>query len=52
LHGDVGFHLISKGIYQVQTNLYIQTIETSIWDIISTSKGRGVERWEGRFAKV
>jgi hypothetical protein len=26
-------------------------METSIWVIRSTSKGRGAERWEGRFAK-
>ena len=40
------------GTYQVQTNLFVQTMETSIWAIRSTSKGRGVERWEGEFVKV
>ena len=43
---------LSLETYQVQTNLSMQTIETSIWVIRSTSKGRGVERWEGGFAKV
>jgi len=41
-----------KGTYQVQTNHSVQTIETSIWAIRSTSKRRGAERWEGGFAKV
>ena len=35
----------------MQTNLSVQTIETSIWVIRSTSKGRGVERWEGDLQK-
>jgi len=43
---------LKNGTYQVQTNLSMQTIETSIWVIISTSKGRGAERWKGGFAKV
>ena len=40
------------GTYQVQTNLSVQTMKTSIWTIKSTSKERGAERWEGGFAKV
>ena len=38
--------------YQVQTNVSVQTIKTSIWAIRSTFKGRGAERWEEGFAKV
>ena len=38
--------------HQLQTNISVQTMETSIWVIRSTSKGRGAERWEGGFAKV
>ena len=37
--------------YQVQTNLFVQIIQTSIWAIESISKG-GAQAWEGRFAKV
>jgi len=40
-----------KGTYQVQTNHSVQTIETSIWAIRSTSKRRGAERWEGDLQK-
>ena len=40
------------GTYQVQTNLFMQTMKTSIWAIRSTSKGRGAKRWEGEFVKV
>jgi hypothetical protein len=43
---------IKAGTYQVQTNLSVQTMETSIWIIRSTSKGTGAERWEEGFAKV
>ena len=41
-----------KGTYQVQTNLFVQTMKISIWAIKSTSKRRGAERWEGEFTKV
>ena len=56
-----GFLIINRGFkvwnslmgtYQVQTNLSVQTMQTSIWIIGSTSKERGKERWEGGFAKV
>ena len=40
------------GTYQVQTNLSVQTMKTSIWAIGSTSKGRGALGWEEGFAKV
>ena len=43
---------IKKGTYQVQTNLSVQIMETSIWAIRLTSKGRGAERWEEEFVKV
>ena len=36
----------------MQTNLSMQTMQTSIWTIGSTSKGRGAGEWEGEFAKV
>ena len=47
-----GYVALLTGTYQVQTNLFVQTMEISIWVIRSTSKGRGAERWEGKFAKV
>ena len=44
--------VFTLGTYQVQTNLSVQTMKTSIWVIRSTSKGRCAERWDGGFAKV
>ena len=49
---EVFFEVLFMGTYQVQTNLSVQTIKTSIWTIRSSSKGRGAERWEGGFVKV
>ena len=45
-------HTNYMGIYQVQTNFFVQIMKTSIWAIRSIFKGRGAERWEGGFAKV
>jgi len=36
----------------METSIWAKTMETSIWAIGSTSKGRGAEGWEGGFAKV
>ena len=40
-----------RGTYQVQTNLSVQIIETSICTIRSTSNGRSAERCEGDLQK-
>jgi len=40
------------GTYQVQTNLSMETMQTSIWATGSTSKERAQGQWEGGFAKV
>ena len=35
----------------MQTNIFVQIMEISIWAITSTSKGRGAKRWEGDLQK-
>ena len=35
----------------MQTNIFVQTMKTSIWAIRSTSKGRDAERWKGDLQK-
>ena len=39
------------GAYQVQTNLSMQTMQTSIWATRSTSKGGTQGEWEGDLQK-
>ena len=36
----------------MQTNIYVKTIQISIWATRSTSKGRAQGEWERGFAKV
>ena len=42
----------SKGNVCYANHLRMQTMETPIWAIGSTSKGRGARAWKGGFAKV
>ena len=41
VHVGLRLQLSKKGTYHVQTNLSVQTMETLIWIIGSTSKGHG-----------
>ena len=43
--------LIYVGTYQVQTDIFVKTIQTSIWAAGSTSKGRAQGEWEGDLQK-
>ena len=42
---------LSMGTYQVQTNLSVETMQTSIWATGSTYNGRTQGEWEGDLQK-